>query len=121
AYQDDNSPFLRIRNSWEEFLASKPKKFRYKVRKRQEQLESNGRLELRPVTKTEDVELLFEEMLEIESKSWTARAGFDIPSSRRETEYYRRLLPYLASSGTLFAQVLRQQGRAIAYSLCCES
>lgn len=113
----DESPHLPIDRTWNEFLATRDKKFRYKYRKRQASL-SSGELSLQRVQTVDQVERLIDAMLSIESRSWKAAYGYDLASKSSELAYYRVLLPELALRGELAAFLLFERDTAIAFSLC---
>lgn len=117
--QGEMSPYLVVQEPWHKFLAQKSKKFRYKLKRRREFFENKEGAELRWYTGPQGTDSLFEQILEIESRSWKARGGVDIPASPYEVEYHRRLLPFLAERGMLLANVLSIQERPVAYNLCC--
>lgn len=114
----DASPYLPIRCSWNDYLATRHKKFRYKLRKRGEELQNNADFQLRWFASERDCEALFDAILAIERRSWKTSAAMDISSREVEAEYHRELLPYLAREGALVAVVLYVGPRPIAYSLC---
>jgi CelD/BcsL family acetyltransferase involved in cellulose biosynthesis len=114
------SPFVPIRSSWAEFIRSRNKKFRYKLRKREESLDGRT-LRLEWFTDADRVHDLFDAMLAVESKSWKAARGVAVASDSVESRYYARLLPYIAERGYLEASVVYSLDRPIAYSLCCRA
>jgi CelD/BcsL family acetyltransferase involved in cellulose biosynthesis len=117
----ETSPYLRIDAGWEQYLATRNKKFRYKLRKRQETLSPPSPYVLTWYSREADVERLLAEMLAIEGASWKAGEGTDIGSRGLEAQYHRVLLPRLARQGWLRALVLYKDGQPIAYSLCCHA
>lgn len=117
--QGDASPYLPIEGSWEQLIAGRNKKFRYKLRKRQEAISGDSRYRLEWLTSESDAAVLLRNMLAIEQRSWKVTAGMDISSREAEIDYHRRLLPYLARVGMLLGNVLYEGDRPIAYSLCC--
>lgn len=116
----DVSPYLVIHGTWQEYLATKSKKFRYKLRRRREMLGQNQDWQLIWHDSIE-TEVLLDSIVTIEERSWKAKAGIDIPSNPKELAYHRRLLPCLAEQGLLLANVLHYQGQPVAYNLCCHS
>jgi CelD/BcsL family acetyltransferase involved in cellulose biosynthesis len=115
----ERSPYLKIEGPWQDFIATKNKKFRYKWRKRKEDVEAQADVELRWFTGPERVSDLLRDIVAIEDKSWKAAAGTTIAAREGEMRYHEALLPYLANSGLLLANVLYKGSRPIAYSLCC--
>ena len=114
------SPYLPLKGTWEQLLASKPKKFRYKTRKRTESLDSST-LNMKWFEDIEDCPALLEAMQIVEQNSWKKQAGVSIFERSNERRYYELLLPYLASRRSMFANVLFHEDSPIAYNLCCSS
>jgi|GEM_PF-867428 len=117
--QGDESPYLTIEGTWASYLATRNKKFRYKLRHRREQIEANKNCALRWVTSNAETDTLLKDILAIEEHSWKRGAGLNIGARESELTYHRLLLPYLAKEGALMANVLYHGERPIAYSLCC--
>jgi CelD/BcsL family acetyltransferase involved in cellulose biosynthesis len=117
-YPGDASPYLPIESDWEEFLSGRGRDFRYRLRREWRRLEAAGEFGFRHFHSASDVEELLGLMLAVEERSWKREAGMAIGASRVETAYYRRLLPWLARSGMLAADVLYLNGCVAAYSLC---
>jgi CelD/BcsL family acetyltransferase involved in cellulose biosynthesis len=117
----ESSPYLRISSGWEEFLATRNKKFRYKFKKRHESISADASCQLVWYTSREGVERLLADMLTIERASWKVGEGTDIGSRDQEVRYHNLLLPALAGAGWLLGLVLYKSGQPIAYSLCCHA
>jgi CelD/BcsL family acetyltransferase involved in cellulose biosynthesis len=115
----DASPYISINGTWDAFLKTRNKKFRYKIRHRREMLGSDAKLRLVWYDCDADVKALLNDVLRVEAQSWKARAGLDIASDDRERAYHESLLPFLAANRMLFACVLYSSQQPIAYSLCC--
>jgi len=115
----ENCPYLLLESSWKELLASKAKKFRYKVRKRAEALQSSDSLTMRWFTEPGDWNSLLSAMEKIEANSWKQKAGISLFAREHEREYHEQLLPFLGKEGALYANVLYLRDQPIAYNLCC--
>ena len=114
----ERSPFLRIAGTWDEYLQTRPRKFRYKVRQRAALVERED-VELRWYEGVDHVEELLQTMVAIEKKSWKSEAAVAIGANEIELAYHRLLLRFLATSGALSANVLFIGGVPAAYNLCC--
>lgn len=112
------SPYLKIDTTWEQFVAAKPKKFRYKLRSALKMLHSAGTPNNRWFETAEETRDLLVEIHHIEANSWKASQGMAIIDSEMERAYYAKLLPFLASQSALHANVLYLDSVPIAYSLC---
>ena len=115
----DESPYLKIRDSWTSYVASRNKKFRYKQRQRRDAILSDPGFDIRWYVAPADANPLLSDMLKIEENSWKEGAGRNISARAAELDYHRRLVAFLASEGFLLANVLYHRSRPIAYSLCC--
>jgi CelD/BcsL family acetyltransferase involved in cellulose biosynthesis len=114
----DASPYLPIAGSWDAFLATRNKKFRYKLRQRSQIADSTFRLEW--LTSQTDCATLLRDLLTVEQSSWKAAEGMAISLRAAEIAYHEQLLPYLARNGMLLSCVLYKDARPVAYSLCCQ-
>src|SRR5690606_2919104 len=92
-YPVEVSPFLRIEGEWDAYLASRNKKFRYKLRQRSQMLQDNPDLFLGSYNSLATVPSLIQEIISIDRRSWKAKYGLDIASKRNEKQYYSALLP----------------------------
>lgn len=117
-YPVDYAPYVEISGSWDDFIAQKGKKFRYKLRKRHEAI-ATGALSVKWYRTADQVDEFIAAMLSIETRSWKAIENVEVNADNREGRYYQRLLHYLAENSALQAVVLSRGDEAIAYSLCC--
>ncbi len=113
------SPYLPLNTTWEALLASKSKKFRYKIRKRAELLGEDNSLTMRWFTHHESITELLRAMRIVEEHSWKKDAGVSLFERDHERAYHELLLPFLASQDALLANVLFHQEAPIAFNLCC--
>jgi hypothetical protein len=114
----EQSPYLPIAGDWESFLEGKRKKFRYKLRQREQSVSKDDSLSIETVTGSNFRSELYEMIIDIEENSWKAKYGLDLATRVAERDYYRQLLPYLAKSDLLHLVMLYKDNQAIAYSLC---
>ena len=113
----ENSPYLRVAGTWQEYLATRPKKLRANISRSQRLMRDAGETGLVWYARDADWRQLLREMLEVEARSWKAAAGVAIVAGSAQYDYYERLLPWLASDG-LMANVLYVKERPVAYTLC---
>ena len=114
----ESSPYLAIAGKWEDYLSTKSKRHRYRLRKQEKSLLEEPDWVLKWFEGEEGCDGLLADMLKIEAGSWKASAGMDIPGRPAELEYHGRLLPMLAKEGMLLANVLYMNGEPAAYGLC---
>jgi len=117
-YESDASPAMRLTNTWEQYLATKRKKFRYKINRRRRGLMAGGKVETRWFDRAIDVPALLDAILRIESHSWKVDADMAISERPQERHYYELLLPWMAERGLLLANVIYLDAEPIAYNLC---
>jgi len=117
-YPVESSPYLPINVTWEQFMASKSRKFRYNRQREERALRKAGDLEVRWLNSPEGVSELYECMMEIESHSWKTGAGIAVSTRAHEQRYYQVLLPFLAERKALMSNVLFLNKNPIAYLLC---
>lgn len=117
----ERSPFLPVSGTWDKYLATRNKAFRYSVRRQAKDAAAAGDNEIRWFTKPQDVAEFWHALLAVEAHSWKAAKGRAISSRPVELRYNEALLPYLAAHDMLLGNVLYIDGRPIAYNLCCRS
>jgi hypothetical protein len=115
----ESSPYIAIDSGWDEFLATRSKKFRANVTRAVRRMKEQGETAMQWFGPGDDAAALLRCMLEIEERSWKADAGSAITDRRVEIEYYRCVLPVLSEMGALFANVLFIKDVPAAYVLCC--
>lgn len=115
----ESSPYLPLTENWDELLASKPKKFRYKLRKRAELLANSKSLRMRWFNDSNEFSALIDAICIIENNSWKKDAGLSIFDKSRERRYNESLISHLIAKNALLANVLYHDETPIAYNLCC--
>ncbi|MGB1108747.1 MAG: GNAT family N-acetyltransferase [Gammaproteobacteria bacterium] len=119
SYEGESSPFLRLTGSFDELLASKPKKFRYKFRRRPKDMDEAGSWEMRWYEGAEaDLDEFIDAMFAIERNSWKVKSDMAITQRPAEEAYTRAILQVLRERKALVGNVLYLQDKPIAYSLC---
>ncbi|MEO8225090.1 MAG: GNAT family N-acetyltransferase [Gammaproteobacteria bacterium] len=114
----ESSPVLPIAATGESLLNGRDKRDRYQIRRHAKDFDATAGSECRWYEDGSDVAGLIQAMLHVEAGSWKQKAGVAISARPTETSYYERLLPWLASTGQLLANVLWINGEPVAYCLC---
>ena len=114
----ERSPYLALPVKWSELVSQKKKKFRYKVNKREQELNENEKYSIKWYETLDDVRELTTIIYEIESASWKADTNMNIMNNPNEIKLYACLPLYLFENSMLFANVLYFEDTPIAYSLC---
>ena len=117
-YKGDLSPYLPLPREWDALVASKPKKFRYRIRKAQSDLAERPELAMRWYEGGSDSRELLDHVLQVERHSWKRDAGMDIERRDQERLYHELVLRLLSEENMLFSNVLERHGEPIAFSLC---
>jgi len=117
-YKGDLSPFLPLPREWDSLVASKPKKFRYRIRKAQSDLAERPELVMRWYEGGSDSRELLDHVLAVERHSWKRDAGMDIERREQERLYHELVLHLLSEENMLFSNVLELHGEPVAFSLC---
>jgi hypothetical protein len=112
------SPYLSIKTDWDDYLASRSRSFRYRLKRKAKAVAKAGEIDLRWYSDESDIDQLLEEILQIEANSWKVEAGMAISHRPVEQRYYERLLPFMASNGLLMANVMYIDNIPVAYGLC---
>jgi hypothetical protein len=100
------SPYLPITTDWDEYLASRSRSFRYRLKRKAKAVAKAGEISLRWYSDELDIDQLLQEILQIEANSWKVDAGMAISHRPVEQRYYEQLLPFMATNGLLMANVM---------------
>ncbi len=114
----ESSPYVPVGTSGENLLNARNKRDRYQIRRHAKDFEATDGSECRWYADGADIPELLQAMLHVEAGSWKQKAGVAISTRPMETRYYERLMPWLASTGQLLANVLWIHGEPVAYCLC---
>jgi len=118
-YPGDASPYIEVNHhSFEEYLSTKTKKFRYNRKKEVKDFHKKGLSENKWYTEESSIDELLRLIFQIEEKSWKINEDMSITQNTNEIELYKHLIPTLAYNKTLLANVLFLNGSPIAYNLC---
>jgi CelD/BcsL family acetyltransferase involved in cellulose biosynthesis len=105
---------LALPRTWQEYIAGlddgAAKRLPYKRRK----FERAGRVEYRRITRPEELDQAFDELIRLHTKRWKARGRDGVFANPRFTEYHRRLARTLLPQGLLNLGLLSLDGVNIA-------
>jgi CelD/BcsL family acetyltransferase involved in cellulose biosynthesis len=110
----DLSPYLAVDGPWAAFYAARSQRFKKTVRNIQNRLERLGRVTVEEHTALAPGDALFEEMIDLTSRSWKAEPGVAIATMPRMPEFFGELSRRASRRGWLAVWFLRLNGRAIA-------
>jgi CelD/BcsL family acetyltransferase involved in cellulose biosynthesis len=114
----EQSPYTLVDRDWTGYLATRNKKVRANVLRSARLMKDAGETGMVWYERGSDTRALLDAMLDIEVRSWKQDAGHAIVRGTPQCAYYERVLPWMAETGTLMANVLHIQDRPAAYTLC---
>ena len=117
----NESPYIELRNSWDELIAGLPKKMRWTIRKGEKTLSEKGKLEYKYICEAQSVSFLLESILEIERSSWKEESRTSLTAQTWQQEFFEALIGIAAEAGILSAHLLCLDGEPIAYVLGLEA
>ena len=108
------SPYITLDKKWDDYLKSRSKSFRYKIRRDLRRLKKGGELQLREVSPTSEV---WETIFEINCKSWKADRGINMFAGRATRDFMKRVGGRFEDRGWLSIRLLFCNEVAIAYQI----
>jgi hypothetical protein len=108
-------PYTDITCPWNDYYASRPKKFRKVMRNKLNRMNRDGLLSAARLTGAEITTERLAEMFEISYRSWKRRIKKAIPDDARVEKFYRKLTATLGKKGDADLWLMRRNGRAIAF------
>lgn len=108
------SPFLTLDKKWDDYLKSRSKSFRYKIRRDLRRLKKGEELELREVSPTPEV---WETIFDINCKSRKADRGINMFAGQATRDFMKKVAGLFADRGWLNIRLLFCNEVAIAYQI----
>ena len=112
------SPYLPLPSSWDEYLGSRSGNFRKHLRKYWRKLGQQGELELARLGPEDDCRSWMSEVFEVNQASWKASRGTNLFRHPELRSFFLELADAMALKGRLDLQLLRLDGKAVAYEYC---
>lgn len=107
------SPIIRIRGSWDDYLATRPTHLRRELARKERKLQGSWSVEWH--TEAGAHEHAMTEVLRIERASWKDREGTSMCSEPGAAAFYTRLARECARRDWLRVEVLHLDGRPVAH------
>jgi len=101
----EQSPYIRLPETWDEYLASVSSSFRYKLRRGRRDFEQQGG-RYRVAESVKDIEELFPILVDLHQARWIARGLPGAFASALRREFHSQLLPLALQRGWLRLGVL---------------
>jgi diguanylate cyclase (GGDEF)-like protein len=108
------SPFITLDKKWDDYLKSRSKSFRYKIRRDLRRLKKGKELQLREVSPTPEV---WETIFDINCKSRKADRGINMFAGQATREFMKRVAGRFKGCGWLNIRLLFCNEIAIAYQI----
>ncbi|MHB9154863.1 MAG: GNAT family N-acetyltransferase, partial [Endomicrobiales bacterium] len=108
------SPYIPVSGTWDDFVKSRSRNFRSKMKLAANRLKRGGEYEVAAYT-SGDLTAVMEELLAVSRRTWKFKAGTAIASRPESAGFYRELAAAAASKGWLNLRVLRVKGLPVAF------
>ncbi|HXG02814.1 MAG TPA: GNAT family N-acetyltransferase [Candidatus Binatia bacterium] len=110
----EQSPYLRLAGTWEEFFRSRSQRFRKTCRSIENRIHRRGSLAVEEHRSVDPDGPVFRDLLEVSLASWKADRGVALATMDGMPRFFRELTRRASARGWLRLWVLRLEGRAIA-------
>lgn len=117
-YFQMSSPFVPINCRWDDYFGNRQKRFREQLKSRLKKLEGCGRVRLEEYRSIGELEKVLEKIFEVASKSWKAKDGTALSSTRQLKEFYTDLAYTAANEGWLDLFVLYLEEEPLVFEYC---
>ncbi len=116
-----STPFVRICQSWEEYLGSISQKRRYDLRRARKRAEEFGPLSTRIFCpRPEELQAQLEEVYAIEASNWKGRNGSAILKKKPLRDFFSSYARRACGEGILRLCFLESDGKAVASQIALE-
>jgi CelD/BcsL family acetyltransferase involved in cellulose biosynthesis len=110
----ERSPYLDVRGTWEEYLASRETRFRQDLRRIESRLRKQGEVVLQIVDGGGEWRKALDALYEIEAASWKQQAGTAITRVEHQSRFYREYAEIAAAASDLRLSLLVVGGEPVA-------
>ncbi len=110
----EQSPYLTIQGSWEEFLRSKTQRFRKTCRNIENRLRQGREVVVEEYQQVDPDDPVFAEVLGVSRQSWKAAPALAMATMEGMPRFFRELTRRASEKGWLHLWILRLDGRAVA-------
>jgi CelD/BcsL family acetyltransferase involved in cellulose biosynthesis len=109
-------PWVDLRGSWAEFIASKPRSFRKQITTKLNRMAREGKVRFASYETWPEVKTGFDLYVDVERRSWKPRERLGVTKDAKSLRYHASLVDELGPLGQLRFRVLFLDDRAIAAS-----
>jgi CelD/BcsL family acetyltransferase involved in cellulose biosynthesis len=118
AWHSNNSPYVQLMGSWENYVKNLTKHHRSNINSRLNRLQKLGPANLELVSSQAELPTALEEGYRIEAAAWKGEAGTAIYSQPELREFYTAFAKMAAERGWLRLYFLNVNGERIAFDYC---
>jgi hypothetical protein len=104
--ESDNSPFLTINTSWQDYLKSKPNHIRHEQKRKVNKIRKAGQVDFIKVSSIGHIDSIMNDILQIERNSWKEKAGKSFTAVPGLKEFWVDLAKLGAQNGWLCIYLL---------------
>ncbi|MEW6109467.1 MAG: GNAT family N-acetyltransferase [Nitrospirota bacterium] len=109
--------FLRLGDSYSDYLQGRSDKFRNYLRRMEKKLGSKGKVEFVSHVNYNSFNEAYDQVLLIEQESWKHNHGTAITSIEKQNNFYRKLCERASEQGRLDLSILLLDGEPVAYNM----
>ncbi len=107
---------ITLPSSWDEYLMSLKRGWRYQIKKGREDLVLQGEIDCRDLTSQADLEPAMKELIDLHQKRWQAQGKPGAFGSPRFQKFHEKVIERFAPNGWVGVRLLKINGRNVAGS-----
>jgi len=111
----NSSPILHLDGNWETYLKTKSRHFQKELRRKRNQLEKAGSLQVKKVLRADEFQRAMPDILSIERNSWKEKSGTSFTARPKVLNFYTELGLHLAEKGWLRIYLLYLNSKPVAH------
>ncbi|RJP20669.1 MAG: GNAT family N-acetyltransferase [Candidatus Abyssobacteria bacterium SURF_5] len=109
------SPYVETTADWDEYYASRSKKFRKVMRNKLNRMNQDGLLSMERLTGADITPEALEEIFDVSRRSWKAQLKRSIPDDVHVENFYREITAALAPLEKVDVWLMRRNGKVVAF------
>ena len=110
-------PLIDATQDWDDFIASRSKKFRGNIRRKIRDFEKNDNLNVTYTPLEYHDHQAFKDIVAVSKNSWKVKVGNDLGSNHAGRQFLERLIDHIGSDGNAGVWFCRDGTKPIAYEL----
>lgn len=111
------TPFVRVDQPWQEFYASRPRKFRKSLNHKLNRFDKDGQFTVSEMPLTSAFDATMENIVAISEKSWKASIGNDLKANIKSREFLSNLIECFGKRGDMKVWMVKRKEIPVAYEL----